>query len=1671
MTTTYTDNLKKSLPERGQTNWHDEWWRNNNIDDALFRQLQNKFFTVKGGAVTKLTTASFSVGDVVVKAYGETQVYSGVTYTFDSTGNPATPQFKTDALATVRTWYLFVRTQDVSPPLPYYGFGFNLKDHLPSDSLGDVLVAIIDVDDTEIINIIDVRSYEQDAVKDLPGLGQATALDETPVDWLLCDVANDSDGGAWTERVKHTSWYNEALGTSIRGVTRDFPKRFVVAAYTESVVIFDATQEDLPMWMVIPADKAGKSIFANSTSPIACLAYKDGLLVVGSNNVSATGALNFIDFISDETWLRINTLHRYYRRPIEGRDTAVVTTEQNEYNHSLTNPSINDVAITILEDAAINPETGLPQPTIITANDAAVDIVDGPAGLKTVAKITNGTEEFKTVNVWSNNKLAIGQRDYGMIEFGDIPSSNQVTSTWRDGIFYDTQSFVYDLNMPMTTGGKFVEGGALADGNVTLLKQNLETPENSLAAYVGQGFNTGWLCGNVRYTIMGEIGAATVGDDLATELLLDVTPGAFDSWVEIDLGTGGSASAANGVLSVTNGGTAGAVFAQQDCLTLGENYRVQLTCNSYTTAWGVSIGTGNYNAINAAGVHTVTGVATTDGILRVGVPSAAGTRTVEADNVYAWLEGTEEVSNGDFSGGTTDWAVSGAGSIAVASGQLTVTVTTPTAIVNAYQIITNLEADTVYELLFDFVSGDPSYRGALIGRGSTGNADYGSVLNADCAVGTNKLTFMTDSSGTDAYLMLRAYNTPCTYDNISVKKITNKLENGEFSSDRGWTKGTGWSISNGQLKQDGSYTAVAGAVQAAGLVASQKYILQFDLVAASGDATYVINIDGNWFGTANIGVNEILLTAYGGNFQILTSSTTGRTCTIEDIKLYVAEYVNGTWQPTGNLVQNPSFEGLLPNDAWTAMNAAFLEVQDEEIYIKGTGSTNPYLYQRIDDLTPGRVYEFDVTCYAGASGGSLRARAGTTVGGEQYFNHVVSPGASPGASYTFAFRPTETYAYMRIGSTGGTTDEMWFSGVSVKLSENYIANFNFDAEGDYWVDQLNGSSGGSIGYSSNVARITQGTNSVWMGTSQSFDVVEGETYHLQVEYTYAAAGVAWRLTANIGTTSFLTTANCGASEGVSSGAGTETHELIFTAASTGTVYLGLLQGGVATTVVDMDNVRVISLNDLPDRSIYKKGFHMQGQLDREPVEEGAELCAYSGFDASNYPWQPYLEDIDDIGTGDCWFRFWIQTTSNTSGYIYNRRSEDSSGNHTYFLTNTSNSVIAFRLRNTGDGVLTGTKTVNDGRWHQIIITRDSAVGDAYLYVDGELDTSGAQSQSLDLGTDDEIIKWGIRMDGLTPFNGSLSLCAQGSGHISAEQARFMFEQERQMFRTGQKVTPYYDDEPDIVDISQDKETGAIFLTNYDFVSEYQGLVPALVRDDFGEDIQQEYVTQSLPAGTAHVGGRVYSAQYSGGQTKVSFTVDPPGDFAVLVTNLGANDMVCSGGGGVAGFVVTIAPGQTNNVGFADQYIGTWLVECFSPDSATPASGDDTNYFEIRFHKAFSSLNDDILGFERTRGMELTVNDSAVQAYLEDINFFEELAAKEKQLVLAQEVPRLYESVAAAGVTTHWCEPGWYPIRVYGSGGSVQLDSAWTRVYDGFRYGVEWSSGGATLRIEQKRIAY
>jgi len=269
------------------------------------------------------------------------------------------------------------------------------------------LTAATSLDGTELLPVVQGGETKQVSASSVASIGLpaiAATLHRSPnaiTALFVYDTSKDSDGGAWTEKCQHTSWYNETLngkwlgaqtseanaravsgattddyyqlttdgkfyklnatsGTTevFRGNKRSFPKVAAIVAEAASVTIYDLTEVDRPMFARYV------NTGAMATGNVAALHAVNGQVFVGG----ASG-LSRLNFATDRLFLH-TTSGMSSQAALATSRTAARTTEVGT---AFTNAAIADVKATILPDAPVDAVTGLKIPTVAVATGARVD--------------------------------------------------------------------------------------------------------------------------------------------------------------------------------------------------------------------------------------------------------------------------------------------------------------------------------------------------------------------------------------------------------------------------------------------------------------------------------------------------------------------------------------------------------------------------------------------------------------------------------------------------------------------------------------------------------------------------------------------------------------------------------------------------------------------------------------------------------------------------------------------------------------------------------------------------------------------------------------------------------------------------------------------------------------------------------------------------------------------------------------------------------------------------------------------------------------------------------------------------------------------------------------------------------------------------------------------------
>lgn len=347
----------------------------------------------------------------------------------------------------------------------------------------------------------------------------AAEISGTAVDVFIYDTSKDSDGGAWRKRCQHTSWYNEPLNTATRGARREFPAVAVIVAEADTVTIYDGDDPALPMWMVFKSGQGAIPSIWRTERLATSVAALNGVLCVGLSGGDAgfTG-LYVAEFIPDAV-SRFNPLGKYgasldvAARNDNSVQVRVVTSE------AIANGTVNDVAMTVLPDAPINPATGLPVPTIAVATASGVSVINhGGTAHKSGANWGYSSVVFDG----RGNLVAVRDRVNWLVLFA---REDEYTA----GDNFGSASYVNTAGRLVTVAGnEIIIPDHSAGGMLRYIGSPLDA--DTMRCAVDADHASGWMVGDCKGAFLASTDAAALsGEELVTNG--DFATGDLTGWV------------------------------------------------------------------------------------------------------------------------------------------------------------------------------------------------------------------------------------------------------------------------------------------------------------------------------------------------------------------------------------------------------------------------------------------------------------------------------------------------------------------------------------------------------------------------------------------------------------------------------------------------------------------------------------------------------------------------------------------------------------------------------------------------------------------------------------------------------------------------------------------------------------------------------------------------------------------------------------------------------------------------------------------------------------------------------------------------------------------------------------------------------------------------------------
>ncbi len=502
------------------------------------------------------------------------------------------------------------------------------------------------------------------AYQDLAAIAESKSV--SAVDVFVYDTSKDSDGGAWRHRTQGTSWYNEAVNTGVRGATKKFPAVAVIVAESGKVTIYDGDDPAMPMWMVFNTSNATYALgYTASTSAVTSIAMVNGVLSITKKDVTLdyNAGLRTFNLISEEMLNYGNAVLYNINGNIAGRHGGV--SYVNTSLPSVVSRNCNDVAMTVLPNAPIDADTGLPVPTIAVATDGGVSVIKDDGSVVDLTSSQSGYTTSGLVVFDKDNRIFFSFdvdaiRNRRIWGYNTIPDTDTVVTTTvnfkqnADYYFGDyNPDYARDFAYFVSGTRNYAHIASKAVGtNSGLVPYSLnnQTPANSIHSEITSDYNTGWMNGDIKLATLSDTDDTNVtGSEL-------VTNGTFNSnasgWTAVNAVVSWDS---NGYIVVDDTANAGSDSRAYQNITTVAGKRYTLSVQGISTTSSFWLGVGNDTAhqniyySNSLGntpktfTHTFTASSTSTRVALI----SASTGVTKYDNVSVRLAEEDRSVNGN----------------------------------------------------------------------------------------------------------------------------------------------------------------------------------------------------------------------------------------------------------------------------------------------------------------------------------------------------------------------------------------------------------------------------------------------------------------------------------------------------------------------------------------------------------------------------------------------------------------------------------------------------------------------------------------------------------------------------------------------------------------------------------------------------------------------------------------------------------------------------------------------------------------------------------------------------------------------------------------------------------------------------------------------------------------
>ena len=419
----------------------------------------------------------------------------------------------------------------------------------------------------EVVGTTKAEQYLLDAI--------AKDISDTASDVFIYDTRKDSDGGAWRKRTQHTSWYNETLNTSKRGSRKEFPAVAVLAFNTnQELWIYDGDDPNLSLW-------AKYTTFTQDSGDTAAITAVNGSIYAGQANA--------VDAYSGNGYFQLNFAADYFFSNIvgtfgsylQGRADGLLTSydfrtrgDRTTSKYTVPNLKVNDIAVTVLPNAPIDSDTGLPTPTIALAMNGGVSVIKDDGTVVDYTGTSQGSDAPVDKISFIGTKRILFSHRYAS-EVVDLVSSDNSAAYYNQlssftGRITNSISHDDDIHVSALSSDNNIESIALneedaASKSVSGLSlanhYQVTSDPDRVSCFITTDYNTGWMNGDIKLATLSDTDTTN-----ATDANI-VTVASFTA------GTGGAVSTSGSQLTITQtSGSNGRAVSPTFSTELGKKY-------------------------------------------------------------------------------------------------------------------------------------------------------------------------------------------------------------------------------------------------------------------------------------------------------------------------------------------------------------------------------------------------------------------------------------------------------------------------------------------------------------------------------------------------------------------------------------------------------------------------------------------------------------------------------------------------------------------------------------------------------------------------------------------------------------------------------------------------------------------------------------------------------------------------------------------------------------------------------------------------------------------------------------------------------------------------------------------------------------------------------------------